>query len=52
MTNEQMIDELKAIIVYANAIKREQNRGIIKILVRDEIAKRANRLIEYLEGLE
>jgi len=36
MTNEEIIEELEAILIYCKAIRRENNRGIIKLLVRDE----------------
>ena len=50
MNKQEVIEECKGIIVYTEAIKREQNRGIIKLLIRDEIARRANKIIKALEG--
>ena len=49
MTNEQIVDELKAILIYCDAISREANRGIIKLLVRDEIKNRAKKILRSLE---
>lgn len=49
MTNEQIVNELKAILVYCKTISRENNRGIIKLLVREEIKDRVNRVLEGLE---
>jgi len=48
MTNEEIIYELKAILIYCKTISRENNRGIIKLLVRDEIKNRAKKILENL----
>lgn len=47
-TIKQIVDELKAILVYCNAISRESNRGIIKLLVKDEIKNRTKKILESL----
>jgi len=49
MTTEQIIYELNAILVYCNTISRENNRGIIKLLVREEIRDRVNKILGGLE---
>jgi len=51
MTKKQMINELKAIIIYCNAVRRDDNRGRMKLLVRDDIQPRAQKLLKYLESL-
>ncbi|GAG39176.1 unnamed protein product, partial [marine sediment metagenome] len=35
MTNEQIVNELTIILVYCRTISRANNRGIIKLLVRE-----------------
>ena len=52
MTNKEIINELKAIVIYCNAVRRDNNRGRMKLLVRDDIQPRAQKILEYLEGLE
>ena len=52
MTNKEIIDELKAMIVYCNAVRRDNNRGRMKLLLRDDIQPRAQKILEYLDSLE
>jgi hypothetical protein len=52
MTKEQIAVELKAIIIYCNAVRCDNNRGRMKLLVRDDIQPRAQKILNYLEGLE
>lgn len=49
MTKKQIIYELKAILVYCKTISRENNRGIIKLLVREEIRDRVSKILGGLE---
>ena len=52
MTNKEIIDELKAIIIYCNAVRRDNNRGRMKLLIRDDIQPCAQKILEYLDSLE
>lgn len=49
MTKEQIVYELKAVLVYCHTISRENNRGIIKLLVKEEIRDRVKKILEGLE---
>ena len=47
--NEQIAEELKAILIYCDAISCENNKGIIKLLVKEEIKNRVEKILEDLE---
>lgn len=47
MDNLEIIAELEAILIYCNAVRRDNNRGRMKLLVRDDIQPRAQKLLDY-----
>lgn len=50
-TDIDVLSELEAIKVYCHAIARENNRAIIKLLVREEISERTAKLIDWFKAI-
>lgn len=47
MDKLEIIAELEAILIYCAAVRRDNNRGRMKLLVRDDIEPRAMKLLEH-----
>lgn len=52
MTHAEIENELRAILVYCRTISRCDNRAIMKLLVRDEIAARTTLLLRHCASVD
>lgn len=43
----EIIAELEAILIYCEAVRRDNNRGRMKLLVRDDIEPRVRKLRDH-----